>query len=107
MQLKAANIVGGRRVGAASLDCRTGCRPDGIHPHRAFILREDRTSENIHVEQVSGQTLGKYFEDNITKPLGMTDTGFFIPADKAARYAKALPVDPDKRQTADGVTGAH
>jgi CubicO group peptidase (beta-lactamase class C family) len=50
------------------------------------------------VEQVSGQTLGKYFEDNITKPLGMTDTGFFIPADKAARYAKALPADPDSGQ---------
>ena len=25
----------------------------------------------------------------------MTDTQFVIPADKAARYAKALPIDPD------------
>ena len=47
------------------------------------------------VEKVSGQPLGQYFEENVWKPLGMTDTGFFIPADKAARYAKALPVDPD------------
>lgn len=47
------------------------------------------------VEQVSKQPLSKYFEANIFKPLGMTDTAFFIPADKAARYAKALPNDPD------------
>src|SRR5205814_7707489 len=47
------------------------------------------------VEKISGQTLGQYFEANITKPLGMTDTGFFIPAEKAPRYASALPKDPD------------
>jgi CubicO group peptidase (beta-lactamase class C family) len=47
------------------------------------------------VEKVSGQTLGKYVEENILKPLGMTDTAFFIPPEKAARYAKALPNDPD------------
>jgi CubicO group peptidase (beta-lactamase class C family) len=47
------------------------------------------------VEKVSGQTLGAYFEENITRPLGMNDTGFFIPAEKAARYAKPLPNDPD------------
>jgi CubicO group peptidase (beta-lactamase class C family) len=47
------------------------------------------------VEKVSGQTLGQYFQDNIFKPLGMIDTLFNIPPDKAARYAKALPTDPD------------
>jgi CubicO group peptidase (beta-lactamase class C family) len=47
------------------------------------------------VEKVSGQKLGKYVEENITKPLGMTDTAFYIPPEKAARYAKALPTDPD------------
>jgi CubicO group peptidase (beta-lactamase class C family) len=47
------------------------------------------------VEKVSGQTLSKYFEENIWKPLGMTDTAFFIPSEKAARYAKTLPLDPE------------
>jgi CubicO group peptidase (beta-lactamase class C family) len=47
------------------------------------------------VEKISGQTLGQYFQEHITKPLGMNDTAFFIPAEKAARYAKALPIDPD------------
>lgn len=47
------------------------------------------------IEKVSGQTLGQYFEANILRPLGMTDTAFFIPPEKAARYAKALDTDPD------------
>ena len=44
------------------------------------------------VEQVSGQTLGQYFQDNIFKPLGMTDTLFSVPPDKAARYANLTMV---------------
>ena len=47
------------------------------------------------IEKVSGKPIAKYFEENIWKPLGMTDTGFFIPPDKAARYARTLPLDPD------------
>jgi CubicO group peptidase (beta-lactamase class C family) len=47
------------------------------------------------VEKVSGQTLGQYLQNNVFKPLGMTDTLFNIPADKADRYAKALPNDPE------------
>jgi CubicO group peptidase (beta-lactamase class C family) len=47
------------------------------------------------VEKVSGKPLGKYFEENIWKPLGMTDTAFFIPPEKAARYARTLPTDPE------------
>jgi CubicO group peptidase (beta-lactamase class C family) len=46
------------------------------------------------VEHLSEQTLGAYLHDNVWKPLGMNDTTFRIPADKAGRYARPLPVDP-------------
>ncbi len=46
------------------------------------------------VEDITKQSLGAYMQANLWGPLGMTDTGFFIPAEKAARYAKPLPVDP-------------
>ncbi len=46
------------------------------------------------VEKISGQRLGQYLQANLWTPLGMSDTGFYIPPDKAARYAKALPNDP-------------
>ena len=47
------------------------------------------------VEQLSEQSLGRYLQENVFKPLGMADTHFLVPQDKVARYAKALPVDPD------------
>ncbi len=46
------------------------------------------------IEKVSGQPLGEYLKANLWAPLGMNDTGFYIPPDKAARYAKPLPNDP-------------
>jgi CubicO group peptidase (beta-lactamase class C family) len=49
----------------------------------------------LTIEKVSQQPLGQYLQTNLFKPLGMTDTGFSISADKAARYAKPLPADPD------------
>ncbi len=47
------------------------------------------------VESLTEQSLGKYLQEHVQRPLGMVDTGFLIPADKAVRYAKALPNDPD------------
>lgn len=47
------------------------------------------------IEKLSDQTLGQYLQAKLFAPLGMTDTGFSISADKAARYAKPLPIDPD------------
>jgi len=37
------------------------------------------------VEAVSGMTLDTYFQQNIFAPLGMTDTGFYVPKAKAHR----------------------
>lgn len=39
------------------------------------------------VEVVSGKTLDRFFEDRIFKPLGMTDTAFFVPEEKWKRLA--------------------
>jgi CubicO group peptidase (beta-lactamase class C family) len=46
------------------------------------------------IEQMTEQSLGSYLQQNVWKPLGMADTTFLIPTEKAARYAKALPTDP-------------
>ena len=49
----------------------------------------------LTIEKISGQPLGQYLQASLFAPLGMTDTGFSISADKAARYARPLPTDPD------------
>jgi CubicO group peptidase (beta-lactamase class C family) len=47
------------------------------------------------IEKVSGQPLGQYLQAQVFKPLGMRDTAFAVPPEKAKRYAKALANDPD------------
>jgi CubicO group peptidase (beta-lactamase class C family) len=49
----------------------------------------------LTIEHIAGQTLGQYLQASLFMPLGMTDTGFSISPDKAGRYARPLPVDPD------------
>jgi len=52
----------------------------------------------VVVERVSGQTLDKFLEERILKPLGMKDTAFWVPGEKQARIAEAFKVDPDSKQ---------
>jgi CubicO group peptidase (beta-lactamase class C family) len=49
----------------------------------------------LMLERISGKSLGDLLGERIWKPLGMNDTGFLIPPNKAARYAKPLPINPD------------
>lgn len=39
------------------------------------------------VQKLSGKPLGQYMQDEIFAPLGMTDTGFFVPEDKRERFS--------------------
>ncbi|MBL6938895.1 MAG: beta-lactamase family protein [Alphaproteobacteria bacterium] len=39
------------------------------------------------VEKLSGQSLGDFMRDNIFRPLGMKDTGFYVPEADAARLS--------------------
>jgi CubicO group peptidase (beta-lactamase class C family) len=46
------------------------------------------------IESITKEPLGQYLQEKVWKPLGMIDTGFIVPPEKAARYARALPNDP-------------
>jgi CubicO group peptidase (beta-lactamase class C family) len=41
------------------------------------------------------QKLGAILSERIWKPLGMSDTSFLVPPEKARRFARALRLDPD------------
>jgi len=48
------------------------------------------------IEIMSGQPLGVYLQENVFKPLGMVDTGFYVPESKLDRFASmygALSLD--------------
>ena len=46
------------------------------------------------VERVSGQPLDRFLEERIFRPLGMKDTGFFVPPEKQSRLAEPFAADP-------------
>lgn len=43
--------------------------------------------EGVIVERLTGLTLAEFMKRNIFDPLGMVDTGFYVPSDKLARVA--------------------
>ena len=51
----------------------------------------------ILVERISGLSLPEYFQTHIFVPLGMTDTFFHVPADKAARIPEGFGFDPEAK----------
>jgi len=48
----------------------------------------------LTLESVAKEPLGRVLQERILGPLGMNDTAFTVPKEKASRIAKALPVDP-------------
>ena len=46
------------------------------------------------IESVSGQRLGDFMAERIFKPLGMKDTAFYVPEDKASRLTASFDKDP-------------
>ncbi len=54
------------------------------------------------LEVLSGKTLGEYLKENLFDPLGMKDTGFFVPAGKQDRIATLYRIQenlkPEKRE---------
>ena len=57
------------------------------------------------IEVLSGQTLGEYLKEHIFDPLGMQDTGFFVPAEKHGRVATLYHIQeglrPEEREYPD------
>jgi len=46
------------------------------------------------VGKISGMPFEQFLKERILKPLGMNDTDFFVPADKAHRFAACYNADP-------------
>jgi CubicO group peptidase (beta-lactamase class C family) len=60
----------------------------------------------VIVERISGQSLGDYFREHIFEPLGMEDTYFNVPADKAARMPAAYAFHPTEKMKLVSPAGA-
>jgi CubicO group peptidase (beta-lactamase class C family) len=61
----------------------------------------------ILVERISGQSLPDYFGDHIFAPLGMNDTFFTVPTDKASRIPQCFAFDAETKMKLFDEDGAN
>lgn len=61
--------------------------PLAYQPGTKWVYSASMDIQGYIVEKLSGQTLPDFMQEHIFKPLGMKDTGFFVPADKRGRFA--------------------
>jgi CubicO group peptidase (beta-lactamase class C family) len=66
---------------------KLGTLPLAVQPNSAFFYGLSIDVLGDVVEKVSGKNLAEYVNETILKPLGMNNTFFFIPAEKANRLA--------------------
>jgi CubicO group peptidase (beta-lactamase class C family) len=72
---------------------KLGKLPLNYQPGKAWMYSASMDVEGYIVERLSGQTLPEFMRAHIFEPLGMKDAGFFVPAEKRARFATNYRVD--------------
>src|SRR5580693_924231 len=60
--------------------------PLAYQPGTKWVYSASMDIQGYIIEKLSGQTLPDFMQEHIFKPLGMRDTGFFVPADKRGRF---------------------
>jgi CubicO group peptidase (beta-lactamase class C family) len=92
-----------RQIGPDEWIKRVGVVPLAYEPGTRFNYGNSFDVLGVLIARASGMALPDFLESHIFKPLGMKDTGFFVPADKTGRFATNYNVDPQtkKRVVAD------
>jgi len=60
--------------------------PLAYQPGTKWVYSASMDVQGYIVEKLSGQSLPDYMQEHIFKPLGMKDTGFYVPAEKRGRF---------------------
>ncbi len=58
-----------------------------FHPGKRFLYGMCCDVQGYVIEKLSGQTLDRFLDERIFTPLGMRDTGFWVPREKCDRMA--------------------
>ena len=86
---------------------RLGTLPFGAQPGDAFVYGYNTDILGCVVERVSGQALDAYVRENITGPLRMTDTHYFLPMEQRSRLTAVYGSKSDGKieRAPDGARG--
>jgi CubicO group peptidase (beta-lactamase class C family) len=81
------NADAARAIGPDEWIKRIGALPLAYEPGTRFNYGNSFDVLGVLIARASGMLLPDFLEARIFKPLAMKDTGFFVPADKTARFA--------------------
>ena len=83
---KDANLFGSKNLD--EFIAKLAALPLSYQPGKQWVYSVGMDVEGYIAEKLSGQSLPSFMRDQIYKPLGMRDAGFFVPAEKRSRYSK-------------------
>ncbi|WP_329430255.1 beta-lactamase family protein [Streptosporangium sp. NBC_01495] len=88
---------------------RLGTLPLMYQPGERWLYNVGDDVLGVLVARVTGQSFETFLRERIFDPLGMTDTGFHVPADKIDRLPPLYAPDPQTGEftVADEVEGGH
>ncbi len=79
---------------------RIGSLPLVHQPGERWLYHTGLDVAGVLVERASGKSLGEFQRERIFEPLGMVDTGFYVPPEKAARLATCYARNPETNELA-------
>ena len=82
-----AALRGGGEITADEFMKRLGALPLVYAPGERFMYNTPSRVTGVLISRVSGMGLDRFMETKMFEPLGMNDTGFWVPADKRGRLA--------------------
>ena len=74
--------------------------PMAAQPGEQFVYGYNTDILGVVVEKISGQTLEAFLNERLIRPLGMKDTAFYLPPEKANRLAVVYSAGPQGLQRA-------
>jgi CubicO group peptidase (beta-lactamase class C family) len=74
-------------------------------PGTRWVYSVSMDIQGYIVEKLSGQSLPEFMQQHIFGPLGMKDTGFFVPKEKRNRFATLYREDQNGKLAADAAGG--
>ncbi|MEM9179671.1 MAG: serine hydrolase domain-containing protein [Pseudomonadota bacterium] len=66
-----------------------------FQPGEAWFYSVGMDIQGYIIEKLSGQSFGDYLQSRMFGPLGMTDTGFYVPDEKYDRLSEVYGFDPE------------
>ena len=89
---------GGNPIDTISFCNNIGSVPLAFQPGEQWLYGASADVLGAVIEIASGRKLSDFLKEEIFQPLGMVDTGFYVPKDKLERFAKAYDYKADEKK---------